>query len=263
MTTFLVTNDDGVNSPMLPMLVAQLQPLGTVRVVVPAHEQSWKGKAMTRFGSITARPHPILESEGFVVDGTPADCVNLGVHNLFDSRPDWVISGINIGINAGLAFLLNSGTVGAAMEAALLGIPAVAYSQHVRYKAYEEWSSQGKVTSRQALDEMQGAADWCGRLQKTITRNGLPKGADLISVNFPFQPTQKTRVSWAGLLINTYGQLFQPDRQGGFEHRFQGEMHQENGGLHDWEVVHRGEISVTPLSLQGFSPTMNTPYVLE
>jgi len=266
MPTFLVTNDDGAASPMLKMLVEQLTPLGHVRVVVPTSEQSWKGKGMTRFGSVQANPFNELGVEGFTVTGTPSDCVNLGVHNLFDSPPDWVISGINIGINAGLAFLLNSGTVGAAMEGTLQGIPAVAYSQHVRHRAYQEWSTKGQITDEGALAEMQAAADWCGRIQRVITAKGMPPNTELMSVNLPYKPTPQTNIRWAGLLNNSYGQLFQKNNEGDgaeFHHSYRGEFRREGVGDADWDVVHGGEISVTPLTLRAFSPSIDIPYTFD
>jgi len=262
MPTFLVTNDDGAASPMLPMLVEQLKPLGTVRVVVPAEEQSWRGKAMTRFGSVTAEPYDKLGVEGFMVNGTPADCVNLGVHNLFEDAPDWVISGINIGSNAGLAFLLNSGTVGAAMEGALQGIPSVAYSQHVRHKAYQEWSNTKQVTDPGALAEMQAAADHCGKIQRKLMAEGIPQGADLVSINLPYKPTLQTPVRWSHLQQNSYGQLFR-ENDNGFHHSYMGDIRHDGGKDSDWDVVNRGEISITPLSLRGFSAVTAPAYTFD
>ena len=124
----LVTNDDGIDSPALLPLVQALGALGRVRVVVPNGERSWIGKAITRWNELCARE---VERDGisiWTVDGYPADCANLGIHSLYEDRPDWVVSGVNIGLNTGLGFFLSSGTVGAAMEGWIAGIPSLAFS---------------------------------------------------------------------------------------------------------------------------------------
>src|SRR5262249_20121791 len=136
MRTILITNDDGIDSPTLVPLVRALQALGQVRVVVPSVERSWIGKAITRFEPVKVLA---VEREGIAmhaVSGSPADCVNLAVHTLYADRPDVVISGINTGLNFGLAFLLSSGTVGAAMEAWIAGLPALAFSMAIPNDAY-------------------------------------------------------------------------------------------------------------------------------
>jgi 5'-nucleotidase len=73
------------------------------------------------------------------VDGTPADCINLGVYHVFQQKPDLVVSGINIGINTGLGFALSSGTIGACLEANIAGIPAVALSQELARETFAAW----------------------------------------------------------------------------------------------------------------------------
>src|SRR5437899_1526952 len=107
MRTVLITNDDGIDSPTLAPLARALQGFGTVRVVVPAIERSWVGKSITRFEALHVQA---TERDGipmYAVTGTPADCVSLGVHTLYPTPPDLVISGINLGLNFGLAFVLS------------------------------------------------------------------------------------------------------------------------------------------------------------
>jgi 5'/3'-nucleotidase len=125
MPRILVTNDDGVHSEGIRALAAALSPLGAVTVIAPVSESSAIGHALT-----LRRPLRIDQvAEGFyAVDGTPTDCVNLGVAILLKGElPDLVVSGINTGWNLG-DDVTYSGTVAGALEGALLGIPAIAVS---------------------------------------------------------------------------------------------------------------------------------------
>src|SRR5215475_11410086 len=120
----LVTNDDGVHAAGLAALAAALEDLGDVYVVAPDREQSAVGHALTLH-----RPLRVTQmgERRFAVNGTPSDCVNLAVLGLLPERPVLVASGINHGSNLG-DDVTYSGTVSAAMEGALLGVPSVAFS---------------------------------------------------------------------------------------------------------------------------------------
>lgn len=125
MPRILITNDDGVHSEGIRALAAALKPLGEVIVVAPIQESSAIGHALT-----LRRPLRIehVSDHFYAVDGTPTDCVNLGVAILLKGElPDIVVSGINTGWNLG-DDVTYSGTVAGALEAALLGIPAIAVS---------------------------------------------------------------------------------------------------------------------------------------
>lgn len=124
----LVTNDDGVFSEGIKLLAKALSDLGEVVVVAPDREQSATGHALT-----LSRPLRMtkLEPNWYAVDGTPTDCVNLGLlHLLKDHKPDLVCSGINFGLNLG-DDVTYSGTVSATFEGTLLGVPSLAFSQEV------------------------------------------------------------------------------------------------------------------------------------
>ncbi len=124
MPTILVTNDDGGRSEGIHALAAALRPLGDVIVVAPHIEASAIGHALT-----LRRPLRIeqIQAGVYEVDGTPTDCVNIGVASILKSRPDLIVSGINKGYNLG-DDVTYSGTVSGALEGALLGIPSVAVS---------------------------------------------------------------------------------------------------------------------------------------
>ena len=98
----LLTNDDSLDSPLFLFAVDYFQAMGDVKAVVPAEEQSWKGKAMTRFGTRHVEPLDGFACETYAFSGTPADCANFGIYHLFDGgKPDLVISGVNMGSNSG------------------------------------------------------------------------------------------------------------------------------------------------------------------
>jgi 5'-nucleotidase len=121
---FLCSNDDGIFAAGLDILVRAASPLGDVSVVAPDREQSGTSHALTLHRPL--RPVQVAPDR-FQVDGTPTDCVMLGIEALIPQRPDWVLSGINHGQNMG-EDVLYSGTVAAAMEGVVLGVPAIAVS---------------------------------------------------------------------------------------------------------------------------------------
>jgi 5'-nucleotidase len=162
----LVSNDDGVYSPGIHALARVAQRYGDVRVVAPDVEQSAMGHAITVRRPLHYHRTPIDGLEAYRVDGTPADAVALGTHHW--DKVDLVLSGINLGLNIGHN-IWHSGTVGAAKQAAFLGIPAIAFSapmseEPIDYEVYEPYI-------RSVIDMAMGIED-------------LP----LLNVNFPLEP---------------------------------------------------------------------------
>ena len=166
----LVANDDGVFSPGIHALALAMSEIATdVLIVAPDVEQSASGHAITvrhplryRRTSLDDLPDNV---KAYRVDGTPADCVVLGVHN--EGRPDLVVSGINIGSNLGYD-VTHSGTVAAAFEGTTMGIPSIAFSLR---------------TGEEELDFSHGAA-FARMLVPAIAKEGLPERT-LLNVNFP------------------------------------------------------------------------------
>lgn len=135
----LLTNDDGIYAPGLAALEKELLALGEVCVVAPATEQSGVGHSITFLRPLVCKE--VYEGDrrrGWAVEGSPADCVKLGVFELCPRRPDVVISGLNGGLNAGIN-VLYSGTVAAAIEGAFFGITSFAcsleYNEHADFGA--------------------------------------------------------------------------------------------------------------------------------
>ncbi len=227
MSWILLTNDDGIDSPALAPFAAALGQLGSVRVVVPDRERSWVGKAITRIGPVGMQQVELNGVAAWTCSGYPADAVQIGIHGLFDEPPSLIVSGINIGYNHGAAFLMSSGTVGAAVEGWASGIPSVAVSTG----ANGDWSTW----KRRALDP-RAAEDW-NRLANLgtelvgeIRTAGLDGLADVVTINVPFDatastPRQVTRIAKVG-----YDRLFSDQGDGIYEHDF-------SGGLIEFEAI--------------------------
>lgn len=228
----LVTNDDGYLAGGLRVLAEAAAPLGTVDIVAPDREQSATSHSLTLH-------HPLRVRETgdgvLVVDGTPTDCVILAIGELLDERPDFVLSGVNHGANLG-DDVLYSGTVAAAMEATILGIPAVAVSHTGR--------------DREALDPWTSLLQ--GLLRRLLTRADFPEQT-LFNVNLPAIPPGDV----AGVKITTLGRrayvgsLTRAKDPGGREYYWigGGESTWWGGEESDFRAIHEGFVSVTPLHL--------------
>jgi 5'-nucleotidase len=166
MPKILVTNDDGVQSPGIHALAAALEPLGEVLVVAPHAESSAIGHALTLRRPLRIDTH----KPGYhAVDGTPTDCVNLGIAVLMNNElPDLVVSGINTGWNLG-DDVTYSGTVAGALEGALLGVPAIAISL---------------ARSRDRVFDFGPSAQAAATLAELVLRHGLPDRT-FLNVNVP------------------------------------------------------------------------------
>jgi len=127
----LVTNDDGITAPGLRLLIQLMNELGDVVVVAPDSPQSGMGHAITLDATLYSKKVVIDKEKGapkeYSCSGTPADCVKLGLQELLDTKPDIVVSGINHGSNASIN-VIYSGTMSAAVEAGIEGIPAIGFS---------------------------------------------------------------------------------------------------------------------------------------
>jgi 5'-nucleotidase len=251
MPIILITNDDGIDSPTLLPLVRRLRGLGSVRVVVPESERSWVGKAITRFDVVQASETVRDGIAMYAVKGTPADCVNLGVHTLFDGPPDLVVSGINLGLNFGLAFVLSSGTVGGALESWIAGVPSIAFSMAIPNDAYG-LSGAGRIA---ALGERpQAAAAAAAGITETIMAHGFPPDVDSFSVNMPADVTVETPRVITRVTRSRYGPLFVPGPEGGYLHRFQSMTALETPEDGDMRTVQDGAVAITPLRLEFTGP---------
>ena len=145
----ILTNDDGIDAPGLAALIRAVSGLGELRVVAPSGPQSGCGHAVTTHCAVETYHR---DDGAIAVSGSPADCVRLALHHLATGS-DWVISGINAGGNLG-ADLYISGTVAAAREATLHGVPSVAISQYIAKGRSVDWQATSDLAARVLRDIM-------------------------------------------------------------------------------------------------------------
>jgi len=180
-----LTNDDGPASPGLLSLADHLKDIAELIVVVPDGQRSASGKGQTLNRPLRITHDADIAGYRLIAhDGAPADSIAIAQH--FSKNIDLFVSGINSGANAGYQSILTSGTVGAAMEAALRGFPAIAISREV---SSDKWfSASGKSGDCHRMCEM------TVRIIKCILEKGMPRSTSVLNLNFPREFTDKTQV---------------------------------------------------------------------
>ena len=169
----LVSNDDGVHAEGLRILARRLKKLGRVVVVAPDSERSAASHSITLHRPLRIIKHA---KDVYSVDGTPTDCINLGINEIMRERPSLIVSGINSGPNLG-DDLHYSGTVSAAMEGGILGVPSIAISL---------------VAGPRDVVLYKPASEFCLRLARRVMKDGLPRGV-ILNVNVPSLPSTQLR----------------------------------------------------------------------
>jgi 5'-nucleotidase len=187
----LVSNDDGINAEGIYVLVKELKKIADVTVVAPEKQMSAVGHAITVQYPLRVNPfYKNGEFFGYAVDGTPADAVKLAVRALLkDKKIDLLVSGINHGMNTSIN-IIYSGTVSAATEGTILGIPSFAIS----------------LATYEPNPDFSFAAKFAVKLAQFIFENGIPSGT-LLNVNVPAVPENQIK----GVLITRQGKAFWDD----------------------------------------------------
>jgi 5'-nucleotidase len=227
MPRILVTNDDGVHSEGIRALAEALRPFGEVTVVAPIQEASAIGHALT-----LQRPLRIerIGPDVFAVDGTPTDCVNIAITHVLKGDPDLIVSGINKGWNIG-DDVTYSGTVSGALEGALLGIPSVA------------------VSTRRVRDQYDfgPSALAAAQVAESVLAQGMPKFT-FLNVNVPWGANKGFRATVQGKRnhITVVSERTDP-RDRAYYWIEEGENAWEPHDRSDYQAVHDGFISITPL----------------
>ena len=231
MIKILVTNDDGIASPGLRALARAMRPLGQVWVVAPDRERNAAGHALTLHKPLRVTCH---EPRVFSVSGTPTDCVNLAIKKLIRGTPALVVSGINRGVNLG-DDVTYSGTVSAALEGTIMGIPSIAVSQET-----------GKQLRHDA------AAAYATRIARAVLRYGLP-AETLLNVNVPDRPPAKIAgVRVAALSRRRFDEpiIEKTDPHGRKYYWIAGtRISWSRKGNADHEMLRRGFVTITPIHL--------------
>jgi len=230
-TTILITNDDGYDARGLQILLRALDGIGVLFVVAPAEEQSASSHSLTVRERIGV--HKVAENR-YKVEGTPTDSVLLGVHGLLRRKPDLIVSGINHGPNMG-EDVTYSGTVAAAIEGTILGVPSLAISSLQRHMSSEEPVARiARIVVERAL------------------RLGVPRDC-LLNVNIPdpdISPAKGMRVTKLG--SRAYDNLLLEEKGEGGKTYFtvggEDPVWKSDEGT-DIAAVRMGYVSITPLHL--------------
>jgi len=221
----LVSNDDGIYSPGIAVLAEVASEFGTVRVVAPDVEQSSMGHAITASRPLAYRPTHIGNLTAYRVNGTPADCVALGIHHW--EHVDVVLSGLNLGLNLGNA-IWHSGTLAAAKQAALLGVRGVALSAPAGLEPHYEYLKP-----------------WIRRVLAILLAESTPQ---LVNVNFPREPKG---LVWTRVSVRRYDGQIVPTRDPLGRELFWFTVSPVEGaeeGTDRW-AAEQGWVSLTPLRL--------------
>lgn len=233
MPRILITNDDGIFSPGLLSLAKALEKVAEVWVVAPDREQSACSHSLTMNRPLRQKKIPKMGPRVFAINGTPTDCVLLGVNKIMPARPNLIASGINIGENLG-EDITYSGTVSAAIESTILGIPSFAIS----------------LVSRRP-EGFSFAAAFAARLAKNILKQGLPPNT-FLNVNVPNYKKKPRSYKITRLGKRIYGESVQEKKDaagrkyyliGGNTPSF---APTENS---DFKAIAQNYISITPLHL--------------
>ncbi len=244
MTDILFTNDDGYKAIGFYPLLRELSKKFNVVAVAPDTKKSWFGKSISKYTDPEVKKVNLEEFEVYAVSGTPADCVQIGLYDLCPDRPRLVVSGINIGLNAGHGRLLSSGTAGAGIEAAIDGVKALASSLHLT----QEHDATIDYFNRDFYYVYENAAKITAKLVEIALNHTLSEDIDLISVNIPFEATLSTGFEITSVARDKYGKLF--ERNGNKFKLVDTPVNTKGfpAGT-DMNALETGKISITPISL--------------
>jgi 5'-nucleotidase len=243
----LVTNDDGIDSHFLRVLVEALQAAGfDTRVAAPVGEQSWIARALSRRRPVAVSGHTGFPGPAWAIDGTPTDCVNIALGHLLPEPPAAVVSGINLGENASLPYILGSGTVAGALEGALWGLPALAFSlQLPSHRIEEVRHTRGRVDGPLAESLRHAATHAAHFVHQRLAQTHPDTGPTVHNINFPAVTTAHTPVERTRPGARQLGRLFVRDHANPstFNFRYTDDHPRENHPAADHHALHRGCIS--------------------
>lgn len=242
----LLTNDDGYDAigfyPLLKLLAQKYR----VIALAPDSQRSWQAKSISKKSDLRIVPQKLHDFEVLTLNGTPADCIQIGLHDVLTAPPKLVVSGINAGSNAGRGRTLSSGTVGAAFEAALNGVKAVSASLFLQMSPAEYKSVS--FTSPEFYPLFEPAASIVFEVVDKLIATSLPEDVDVVSLNIPLKATVATPREVTTLANDGYGQVF-TKRKGLYLHQGKNFDTEQTQVGTDTHALRMGHVAITPLSL--------------
>jgi 5'-nucleotidase len=244
----LLTNDDGIRSPGLWAAAEALSKLGFVTVAAPREQSSSAGRSQPFTSDGLIKEETVIVHgqswKVYAVGGTPAQAIQHGILEIMQQRPDLVVSGINYGENIATGITI-SGTVGAAMEAASMGIPALAMSLETEKAHHLSYSTEVDFSA---------AAHFTALFGRLLLERKLPPGVDLIKVDVPAGASIETPWEWTKLSLQRYYVSTKPERISwdvpesvGYAIEMDFDNEPENSDV--YTLMRKQLVSVTPLTL--------------
>ncbi len=248
----LLTNDDGIRSPGLWAAAAALSKLGFVTVVAPREQSTGMGRSLPASSDGLIRVEQV-EVDGqtwtaYAVGGSPAQAVLHAILEVMPVKPDLVVSGINYGENVGSGICI-SGTVGAAMESASMGIPSLAVSLETDKEHHHSYSTEVDFST---------AAHFAALFAARTLEHGLPPGVDILKIDIPSNATPQTEWHWTRLSRQRYYIATRPNRTSWLERgapgyeRLPHDKEPAGTDVHAIAIAHT--VSITPLTLDMTAP---------
>jgi 5'-nucleotidase len=245
----MVTNDDSVQSNGIIELARAASKHAETIIVAPEQPQSATALSLTFHKPLRVSKVRRERFECYAVSGSPGDCVMVGVNKVLPRRPDLVVSGINIGDNDTFQDILASGTVAAALESAITGIPAIAFSMQV--------PGESMFTLEYDQPSFTNAGIIAGEIIRDVLENGMPEGAEILNVNFPQKvlPSTPIKLTDVGRRKYTDKVIVRRDPRGRAYYWLFGEKLSEFPERTDAEaVLVRKHVSITPIVLRMSGP---------
>ncbi len=246
MKKILLTNDDGVYSTGLIAAYKSVSELGEIVVVAPSTQKSGVGRGISIFEPLRISRASLNGLTAYAVGGTPTDAVILGIFSIMKELPDLVLSGFNVGENISTDTVTTSGTIGAALEAASYGIPALAASIQVIEEG-EKFDDH-----RTYAYDFEAGINIVNRIAKNVINHGLPDGVDLLNINIPRHATLDTEIEITRLARKIFVTDVEErhDPRGRPYYWISGELIRDaEEGTDVKAIMKKGHISITPLSL--------------
>jgi len=262
----LLTNDDGIDSPLLHTIHEVLLEQSWVHDVctlVPAYEKSWVAGAITRSGARSVKERRFGSHTFHLMDGTPADCTALGLGGYFDPKPDLVVSGINFGVNAGTCFFLGSGTIAGAKVAPLFGVRGVSCSASLNEEIFNLWRNRDLDEAKNHKNFFLKIARYQVRIIYSLLKHEQERvqnqneinnniSFDFASINTPPEFDDSISPEVTRLHPTRFKPIFIKENEKSYRHKFQGFEEndvslesQENLIITDIQALNQGKSSLS------------------